>query len=127
VEKLVPNPSPASVADAFLPLLELAGPDSSTKKEDEVFGIDMGSEVDLRDGLCPLELSGDLKWDLAGSMVDVVALPGGYHGGDEVDSGGNDMALLGAAMQELVHQGCTTTENSMKSDLNWRSSKRTSL
>jgi hypothetical protein len=113
--------------NSFLPLLELAGPDSSTKKEEEIFGIDMGSEIELRNGISPPGLTADVKRDLANTMVDVVALPGGYHGGNEEDSGGNDMALLGAAMQELVHQGRTTTENSMKSDLNWRSSKRTSL
>ena len=118
---------PLAAVNSFLPLLELAGPDPSTKKEDELFGIDMGSEVELRDGLCPPGLTGEGKRDLASSMVDVVALPGGYHGGVEEDSGGNDMALLGVAMQELVHQGRTTTENAMKSDLNWRSSKRTSL
>ncbi len=59
--------------------------------------------------------------------MDVVALPGGYHGGNEEDTGGNDMAVLGAAMQELVHQGRTTTENPMKSDLNWRRSTPTSI
>lgn len=116
-----------STASSFLPLLELAGPDTSTKKEEEIFGIDMGSEIELRNGISPPGLTAETKRDLANTMVDVVALPGGYHGGNEEDSGGNDMALLGAAMQELVHQGRTTTENSMKSDLNWRSSKRTSL
>ena len=104
---------------SLLPLLELAGSGPSTKKEEEIFGIDMGSEIEPRNGISPPGLTADTKQNLANTMVDVVALPGGYHGGNEEDTGGNDMALLGAAMQELVHQGRTTTENSMKSDLNW--------
>jgi hypothetical protein len=122
-----PRDAMREATNSLLPLLELAGPDPSTKKEEEIFGIDMGSEIELRNGISPPGLTADTKRDLANTMVDVVALPGGYHGGNEEDTGGNDMALLGAAMQELVHQGRTTTENSMKSDLNWRSSKRTSI
>jgi hypothetical protein len=122
-----PRDAMISAGNSLLPLLELAGPDPSTKKEDELFGVDMGSEIDLRTGLCPPGLSTDGKRELANSLIDVVALPGGYHGGNEMDEGGNDMALLGAAMQEIVHQGRSITENSLKSDLNWRHSKRTSL
>jgi hypothetical protein len=34
-------------------------------------------------------------------MVDIVSIPGGYSGGVD-ESGGNEMALLGDAMEEEV-------------------------
>jgi hypothetical protein len=40
---------------------------------------------------------------------------------------GSDMDMMSAALEELVHQGHSTTESSMKSDLQWRSDKHTGL
>jgi hypothetical protein len=43
------------------------------------------------------------------------------------ESGGNEMALLGEAMEELVSQGRSQMEGAAKADLHWRSGKRTFL
>jgi hypothetical protein len=41
-------------------------------------GADMGSKIELS----PPRLMTDTKQDLANTIVDIVALPGGYHGGN---------------------------------------------
>jgi hypothetical protein len=53
------NPSDlrqSSDAENYRPPMVLTGPDPSTKKSDEVFGLDLGSEMDLRGALLPPEL-----------------------------------------------------------------------
>ncbi len=58
--------------------------------------------------------------------MDVVTLPGEFTSGYE-EREGSDMALMSAALEELVHQGRSVSENAMKSDLQWRSEKRVGL
>lgn len=115
-------------ADAknYRPPMALTGPDPSMKKNDEVFGLDLGSELDLRAALLPPELPDGVSKGLANAMVDVIAIPGGFTGGTD-ESEGNEMALLGEAMEELVNQGRSQMEGAAKADLHWRSGKRTSL
>jgi hypothetical protein len=112
--------------DNYRPPMVLTGPDPSAKKNDEVFGVDLGSEMDLRAALLPPELPEGVSKGLANAMVDVVAIPGGFSGGID-ESGSNEMALLGEAMEELVSQGRNQMEGASKADLHWRSGKRTSL
>ena len=57
----------------YRPPMLLAGPDPSLKKDDEFFGIDLGSELELREALCPPDLSDGISRGLTNSMVDVVA------------------------------------------------------
>jgi hypothetical protein len=104
----------------------LTGPDPSAKKSDEVFGVDLGSEVDLRSALLPPELPEGVTKGVANAVVDVIAIPGGFSGGTD-ESGENEMALLGEAMEELVSQGRNQSEGAAKADLHWRSGKCTSL
>jgi viroplasmin and RNaseH domain-containing protein len=111
----------------YRPPMVLTGPDPSAKKSDEVFGVDLGSEVDLRAALLPPNLPDGVSKGLANAMVDVIAIPGGFCGGTNNESDGNEMALLGEAMEELVSQGRSQMEGAAKADLHWRSSKRTSL
>jgi hypothetical protein len=113
-------------AKNYRPPMVLTGPDPSAKKSDEVFGVDLGSEVDLRPALLPPELPEGVSKGLANAVVDVIAIPGGFSGGTE-ESGGNEMALLGEAMEELVSQGRNQMEGAAKADLHWRSGTRTSL
>ena len=110
----------------YLPPMILIGPDPSAKKSDEVFGVDLGSEMDLRASLLPPNLPDGVSKGLANAMVDVIAIPGGFCGVSN-ESDGNEMALLGEAMEELVNQGRSHTEGAAKADLHWRSGKRTSL
>ena len=67
---------------------------------------------------------------LANAMVDVIAIPGGFCG-VSTEADGNEMALLGAAMEELVNQDWSQTEGASKANLHWRlhwrSVKRTLL
>jgi hypothetical protein len=108
------------------PPLSLFGPDQSMKKNDELFGFEFGSEVEARDNLCPPGLTPEQARSLANTAVDVVALPGGFTSSYE-EKDGSDMALMSAALEELVHQGRSGTENALKSDLQWRSEKRVGL
>jgi hypothetical protein len=117
---------PASLPSYPRPPLSLIGPDPSTKKEDELFDFEYGSEVEVRTKMCPPGLGSDHAKSLANAVVDVVALPGGFTGGNE-EKEGSDMAMMSAALAELVQQGRSSTENATKSDLHWRSDKRIGL
>jgi hypothetical protein len=108
------------------PPMSLIGPDLSTKKEDELFGFEYGSEIETRTSMCPPGLGPDHAKSLTNAVVDVVALPGGFTGGND-EKEGSDLAMMSAALEELVHQGRSTAESSTKSDLQWRSDKRTGL
>jgi hypothetical protein len=111
----------------YRPPMALAGPDPSTKQSDKVFGLDLGSEWDLREALLPPDLPDGVAKGLANSLVDAVAVPGVFTAGSD-ESEGNEMALLGEAMEELVsQQGRHHTEGATKADLHWKSGKRTSL
>jgi hypothetical protein len=120
---LTAGPSPMNFPR---PPLSLIGPDPSMKKDDELFGFEFGSEVEARDNLCPPGLTPEQARALANTVVDVVALPGGFTSSYE-EKDGSDMALMSAALEELVHQGRSGTENALKSDLQWRSEKRVGL
>jgi hypothetical protein len=105
----------------------LTGPDPSAKKSDEVFEVDLGSELDLRAASLPPNSPDGASKGLANALVDVTAMPGGFCGGINNESDGDEMALLGEAMEELVSQGRNQMEGAAKADLHWRSSKRTSF
>ena len=72
-------------------------PDPLPKKSDEVFGVDFGSEMDLRLALLPPKLPDGVSKGLTNSMVDVIAIPGGFCGGSN-KADGNETALLGEAI-----------------------------
>jgi hypothetical protein len=108
------------------PLMLYGSDDPSSKNEDEVFGIDLGSEIELREGLCPPGLPAEMARTMCNSLIDVVALPGGFLQGVDSNEGG-DLAMMSQALEELVHQGRSVVEGSSKSDLQWRSDKRTHL
>jgi hypothetical protein len=107
------------------PPLQLLGTDPSAKKDDEIFGIDIGSELHLREKLSPPGLTGEQAKSMADGAVDVIALPGGFVN-DEKDNGG-DLAMMSTAIEELCRQKRTETESSTKSDLHWKSNSRTAL
>jgi hypothetical protein len=116
--------APANPQIAYPPL-ELMGPDPSAKKDDELFGIDLGSEIGLRDKLCPPGTTREQAKSMSDGMPDVVALPGGFINGEE-ESGG-DLGMMGAALEELVRRGRTENDITTKSDLHWKSHGRTAL
>jgi len=107
------------------PPVTLLSPDASAKKDDEIFGIDLGSEIRLREKLCPPGLPRDLAKSMADGMADVIALPGGFTSGD--DDNGGEMALMSSALEELVRRGRTENDCSTKSDLHWKSNSRTAM
>jgi hypothetical protein len=107
------------------PPLTLLGADPSAKKDDEVFGIDIGSEIGLREKLCPPGLTREQAKAMADGLADVVSLPGGFTSGSE--DGGGEMERMSSALAELVRQGRTETDCTTKSDLNWKSDGRTAL
>jgi hypothetical protein len=108
------------------PPVELLGPDPSLKKEEELFEIDLGSEIELRESLCPPGLTREQAKSMADGMVDVVALPGGFTSGED-EVGGSDLAMMSSALEELVRQGRTENDITTKSDLHWKAASRTAL
>jgi hypothetical protein len=114
--------SPASLPSYPRPPLSLIGQDPSTKKEDKLFNFEYGLEIEVRTKMCPPGLGPDHAKSLANAVVDVVALPGGFIGGNE-EKEGSDMVMMSAALAELVQQGRSSMENATKSDLQWRSNK----
>jgi viroplasmin and RNaseH domain-containing protein len=112
--------------DGLRPPIELAGADPSLKKEDEVWGIDVGAgERAVRDKLCPPGLPTNIQKGMVDSMVDAVATPGGSIGGTDEDLSGT--AILGQAMEELVYQGRGGEDGGRKAELSWRQLKNTTL
>jgi hypothetical protein len=112
----------------YRPPLELAGEDPSTKKDEEIWGMDIGAgEVSIREKLCPPDLPVGLQKGLVDAMIDAVAQPGGSMGGADAEVNNNE--VWGQALEELVYQGRGGGEEagSRKTDLNWRAKKRTSL
>jgi hypothetical protein len=67
--------------------LKLMGPDPTVQKDQEVFGINLGSKMELMDGLSPPGLTEQQKQTLANGLIDVVALPGGFIGGHDERGG----------------------------------------
>ncbi len=114
--------------EGYRPPLELAGEDPSTKKDEEIWGMDIGAgEVSIREKLCPPDLPVGLQKGLVDAMIDAVAQPGGSMGGADSEVNNND--VWGQALEELVYQGRGGGDEagSRKTDLNWRARKRTSL
>ena len=108
------------------PLVELFGPDSSLKKDNETFVVNLRYEFKLWEALCPPDLTQEQAKAVADRVVDVVALPGGFTSGDE-DQMGSEMAMMSAALEELVQQGQVDTKCSTKSDLHWKAASCTVL
>jgi viroplasmin and RNaseH domain-containing protein len=112
--------------EGLRPPIELAGEDPSLKKEDEVWGVDVGAgERAVRDKLCPPGLPTNIQKGMVDSMVDAVATPGGSIGGTDEDLSGTD--ILGQAMEELVYQGRGGEDGGRKAELSWRQLKNTTL
>ena len=111
----------------YIPPLVLAGPNPSTKQSDKVFGLDLGFEWELRAALLLPDLQEGVGRGLVNSLVDTVAVPGMFTTVAD-ESEGNEMALPGAAMEELANeQNRNQYEGAKKTDLHWQSGKRTSL
>jgi viroplasmin and RNaseH domain-containing protein len=112
--------------ESLRPPIELAGEDPSLKKEDEVWGIDVGAgERAMREKLCPPGLPTNIQRNMIDGMVDAVATPGGSVGGVEDELSGTE--ILGQAMEELVYQGRGGEEGGRKAELSWRHHKNTTL
>jgi viroplasmin and RNaseH domain-containing protein len=125
----VPNATPTSSGPLVLyPPGMLMGADPSTGKSEELFGVDIEvSEEELYDALCPPDLSESMARSLINGTIADVALPGGLNSGGELEGTSSDVGILGEALEELVTQNRGTAGNTGRSDLRWRSEKRTSL
>ena len=82
--------------------------------------------MDLRPALLPPNVPDGVSKGLANAMADVTAAPGGFCRGS-AKADGDNAALLGETMEELVSQGWSQMEGAAKADLHCRSDKRTSL
>jgi hypothetical protein len=112
--------------EGMRPPIELAGEDPSVKKEDEVWGVDVGAgERAMREKLCPPGLPTNIQKGMIDGMVDAVATPGGSLGGADEELSGTE--ILGQAMEELVYQGRGGDDGGRKAELSWRHQKNTTL
>jgi hypothetical protein len=65
---------------------------------------------------------------LTNAMIDVAALPGGFASGGIEEANDSELNFIGATLEEMAHQGREGTVESVgRSDLQWRSQKRTSI
>jgi hypothetical protein len=112
--------------EGLRPPIELAGEDPSLRKEDKVWGVDLGAgEWAMREKLCPPGLPTNIQRSMIGGMVDAVATPGGLISGAEDTLCGTE--ILGQAMEELVYQGWGGEDRGRKAELSWRHPKYTTL
>jgi hypothetical protein len=106
----------------------LMGEDPLTGNSDVLFGVDVeASEEELQDALCPPDLSEAMARSLINGTIDAVALPGGLNSGGELEGILCDVGMLGEALEELVTQNRGMSGKTGRSDLRWRSEKRTSI
>jgi hypothetical protein len=113
---------------ALYPPGMLMGEDPSTGKSEVLFGVDVeASEEELQDALCPPDLSEAMARSLINGTIDAVALPGGLNSGGELEGTSSDVGMLGEALEELVTQNRGMAGKTGRSDLRWRSEKRTSI
>ena len=120
-----PKPIVVDAQNYRPPMVFLTGPDPSSKKSNKVFGVNLGSEMNLRAALCSPNLpNGGVSKGFANVMVDVIATPGGLCGMSTKADSTAEMTFLGDAMEELVNQGRSQTEEvARKADLHWRRGK----
>jgi hypothetical protein len=125
----VPNAAHTSSGPlALYPPGMLMGADPSTGKPDELFGVDIqASEEELQDALCPPDFLESMARSLIKGTIGAVALPGGLNSGGELEGTSSDVGILGEALEELVTQNRETAGKTGRSDLRWRSEKRTSV
>jgi hypothetical protein len=106
----------------------LMGADPSTGKSEELFGVDIEvSEEELQDALCPPDLAESMAQSLINGTIDAVALPGGLNSGGESEGTSSEVGMLGEALEELVTQNRGSAGKTGRSDLRWRTEKRTSI
>jgi hypothetical protein len=107
------------------PDLKYLGPDPSTKKEEELYGVDATAELDVVKAMLPSGLEQGLKKGICQAITDVVALPGGYQ--TNAFDGEEGLALFTQSMAEMAHGGRSENDFLGKPDFNWRASGRTGL
>lgn len=112
----------------YLPPPELMGVDPSKGKDGELFGVELDvGEDELMAAFCPPDVSADMAQAMIDGTIDAVALPGALSNGSDLGEGGagaesTDTAALANSLQELV-----TGKKLGRTDMNWRTDKRTSL
>jgi hypothetical protein len=107
------------------PHLKYLGPDPSTKKEEEFYGVDATAELDVVNALLPSGLEHGLKKGICEAVTDVVALPGGYQ--TNAFEGEEGLALFTQSMEEMAHAGRAENDFFGKPDFNWQANGQTGL
>ena len=109
-----------------LPPTCLLGTDKS-KEKDEVFGVQLRSEAQLKQDLSPPGVSADTRDDLAANMVDSVSLPGTFSGSEETSALDGTHQVAEAVRELLAQNRGGQTSERVRVDHGWRSMKRISL
>jgi len=117
--------SPGNTPTVPPPTPKLYGEDPSTGKPREVFGLQLGSEKEIREGLAPEGLAEEDVKDMAAAMTDGVALPG-RSTRSETDAT-TSMDDFTAAVKDLSESARANRRNDIRPDTQWRSASRTSL
>lgn len=107
----------------------LLGADPSMKDNEKVYGVDVSTgEAELRAALCPPGMTENVAKGLTNAMIDVAALPGGFASGGVEEANDSELTFIGAALEEMAHQGRGGTVESVgRSDLQWRSQRKTTI
>ena len=109
-----------------LPPVSLLGTDKS-KEKDEVFGVQLRSEAQLKQDLSPPGIFAETRDDLAANMVDSVSLPGTFSGSEETSALDGTHQVAEAVRELLAQNRGGQSSERVRVDHGWRSTKRISL
>jgi hypothetical protein len=125
VGSAVPGPGDAG----YQPPVTLVGPDPD-KDSDQFYGLEIGSEVELRRAMAPADVDDEVAKDLAAAMLDSVAVPGtSSNSTGGLDVGDTEMGNMGLAIKDMIDE--VTRERlgreRVRTDSGWSQTNRTAL
>jgi hypothetical protein len=120
-------PGPGDVG--YQPPVTLVGPDPD-KDSDQFYGLEIGSEVELRRAMAPADVDDEVAKDLAAAMLDSVAVPGtSSNSTGGLDVGDTEMGNMGLAIKDMIDE--VTRERlgreRVRTDNGWSQANRTAL
>jgi hypothetical protein len=125
---LVPAiPGPGDLG--YNPPGSLIGPDPD-KEGEKFYGVEIGSETNLRRAMAPPEVDDEVAKDFAAVMLDSVAVPGtSSQSSGGLDLGDTESGQMGGAFKDLIDELTQSRlgRERVTTDNGWRQTNRTSL
>jgi hypothetical protein len=113
----------------YQPPVALFGPDPD-KDSEKFYGVELGSEMELRRAMAPTDVDDDVAKDLAAAMLDSVAVPGtSSQASGGFDGGETGATVMGVALKDLIDELSQDRlgRERVTTDSGWRQPNRTAL